>query len=225
MFDLRKCRAHQQLLLHLFRDKLLDSLALRSQPSGGAELDDLGPFLRLEVVRSRPEAAFPSAANLNGPVQVNDLHRALQNVSPVFNPAQIVLQSLSLQNVCEVSPRGKDVVGALHAAPALIPNLEARGVLGDEVVYWVHILQFLSAYVFSFLFSCLTGPAVMAICLKSDPVAWTNLVMLQQPSVTGAGQNILLALPFLHQRNRRTSAESRADRDEFLASCDRGRHG
>jgi hypothetical protein len=61
----------------------------------------------------------------------------------VFNPAQIVLQSLSLQNVCEVSARGKDVVGTLHAAPSLIPDLEARGVLGDEVVYWFHIRQFL----------------------------------------------------------------------------------
>jgi hypothetical protein len=69
------------------------------------------------------------------------------------------------------------VVGALHAVPVLIPNFEARGVPGDEVVYWVHIHQFLSHNVSSFLFSCLTGPAVMAICSKPDPVAWTNLVM------------------------------------------------
>ena len=142
-FDLLIARVHQPLLLHLFRDKLLDSLALRSQPSSGAELEDLGPFLRLEVVRSRPEAHFPGAANLNGPVKVNDLHRALQNVSPVFNPAQIVLQSLSLQNICEVSTRGEDVAGALHAAPYLIPNFEARGVPGDEVVYGSHVCQFL----------------------------------------------------------------------------------
>ena len=68
----------------------MDYLGLRSQPSIGAELDDLGPFLRLEVVRSWPVAHFPSAAILNGPVKVNYLHRALQNVGPVFNAAQIV---------------------------------------------------------------------------------------------------------------------------------------
>jgi hypothetical protein len=130
------------ILLHL-RDKLLDSLALRSQPSSGAELEDLGAFLRLEVVRSRPEAGVPSAANFNGPVKVDDLHRALYDVSPVFDPAQIVLQSLSFQNFCEVGAWGKDVEGALHAAPSLLPDLEARGVLGDEVVYRVHIHHFL----------------------------------------------------------------------------------
>jgi hypothetical protein len=38
-------RAHQRLLLHLFREKLLDDLGLCSQPASGAELDDLGPLL------------------------------------------------------------------------------------------------------------------------------------------------------------------------------------
>ena len=68
------------------------------------------------------EHHVPSAADLNGPVNVDDLDRALQNVSPVFNPAQIVLQSLSLQDVREVSTRGKDVVGALHAAHIAHPR-------------------------------------------------------------------------------------------------------
>ena len=122
VISFRICRADQPLLLHLFLNKLLDSLALRSQPSIGAELEDLGAFLRLEVVRSRPEAGVPSAANFNGPVKVNDLHRALYDVSPVLDPAQIVLQSLALQNVCEISARGKDVEGALHAAPVAPPR-------------------------------------------------------------------------------------------------------
>jgi hypothetical protein len=112
----------QTLLLHLFREKLLDDLGLRSQPASGAELEDLGPFFRLEVVRSGPVATFPSAANVNGPVKVDDLQRAFQYVSPVFNPAQIVRESLALQNVGEVRTRRKDVVGALHAAPVLLPD-------------------------------------------------------------------------------------------------------
>ena len=122
------------------RDKLLDPLALRSQPTSGAELEDLGAFLRLEVVRSRPVAHIPGAATLNGPIKVYDLDRALHDVGPVFNPAQVVLQSLPLQDVREVGARGKDVAGALHAAPDLIPNFKARGVLGDEVIHRTHFL-------------------------------------------------------------------------------------
>ena len=107
MFDLRNVRRVTTYFFICLREMLLDYLGLRSQPSSGAELEDLGPFLRLEVVRSWPEARFPSAANLNGPVKVDDLHRALQNVSPVFNPAQIVLQSLPRQNSVKSVPGAK----------------------------------------------------------------------------------------------------------------------
>jgi hypothetical protein len=59
----------------------------------------------------------------------------------VRNPAQIVRQSL--QQLGEVSARGKDVVGALHVAPDSLPDLEARGVLCDKVVYYVKVFQLL----------------------------------------------------------------------------------
>ena len=39
-------------------------------------------------------------------------------------------------------------------------------------------------------FLCLTGPAVMAICSKPDPVAWTNPIT--RPTAIGYGMELAL---------------------------------
>ena len=121
-------------------------------------------------MRSRPVAHVAGLAFVSGSVLVDDCHRAADDVGVVRNPAQTVRQWRQQRR--EVSTRGKLVVGALRVAPDFLTDLEARRVLGDEVVNRFHIPSI--GFSWSCSFWWLTQPGVMPICSKPGPVAWTN---------------------------------------------------